>query len=113
MQPWIRASDTDRQRVVDDLRRHTADGRLTLDEFDTRTDAAYRAVTHADLAALTADLPDQPARRIAGRGPLVAAVVVAAVVAALLGGAAAAGGLDWAHMDAMMASMGATMGGCY
>jgi predicted phage tail protein len=114
MQPWIRASDTDRQRVVDDLRRHTADGRLTLDEFDTRADAAYRAVTHADLAALTADLPDQPAPRIPGRGPMVAALVAAAVaVAVLLGGAAAAGVVDWGPMDAMMASMGTAMGSCH
>jgi Domain of unknown function (DUF1707) len=114
MQPWIRASDSDRQRVVDDLRRHTADGRLSLDEFDTRADAAYRAVTHADLAALTADLPDQAARRIPGRAPMVAALLAAAVVlAVLLGGAAAADVLDWGRMEAMMASMGTAMGSCH
>jgi hypothetical protein len=112
MQPWIRASDADRQRVVDALHRHTADGRLTLDEFDTRADAAYRAATHADLATLTADLPNHPARRQLGRGPVVAAVVAAAVVLAILaGGATAAGVPGWADMDAMMASMGTMMGG--
>ena len=113
MHPWIRACDADRQRVVDALHRHTAEGRLSLDEFDTRADAAYRAVTQADLAALTADLPAEAARHGSGRGPLVFAALVAAVVvlAVLVGGAAVAGVAGWGDMDAMMASMGAVMGG--
>ncbi len=112
MHPWIRVADADRQRVVDALQRHTADGRLTLDEFAARADAAYRAVTHADLAALTADLPAEPARRPVGRGPVAAALVAAAVVfAVLVAGAAIAGVAGWGHMDAMMASMGTVMGG--
>ena len=112
MQPWIRVCDADRQRVVDVLRRHTADGRLTLDEFDTRAAAAYRAITHADLAALTADLPTESTRRDRNRGPVVAALVAAAVVLAiLLGGAAAAGTAGWGDMPAVMASMGTAMGG--
>lgn len=52
-----RASDDDRQRVIDALQRHTAAGRLTLDEFTDRVGDAYSARTLSDLAALTRDLP--------------------------------------------------------
>src|SRR5438128_7518463 len=101
MHPSTRACDADRQRVVDALRRHTADGRLTLDEFDSRADAAYRAVTHADLATLTADLPAEPIQHGTGRRPLVAVLVAAAVVLAVLaGGAAAVGVAGWGDMHA-------------
>ncbi|HZD73584.1 MAG TPA: DUF1707 domain-containing protein [Actinomycetota bacterium] len=37
--------------------RHTAQGRLTLDELQERTAAAYAATTHPQLQALTQDLP--------------------------------------------------------
>lgn len=57
----IRASDTERESVVDILRDAYTDGRLTLDEFEQRTSAAYAAKTWADLRELTADLPVQPA----------------------------------------------------
>ena len=112
MQPWIRASDADRQRVVDALHRHTVTGRLTLDEFDTRAAAAYRAVTQGELVTITADLPGEGTRPDRHRGPVVAALVAAAVVLAILiGGAAVAGVAGWADMSAMMASMGTAMGG--
>lgn len=55
----LRASHDDRQLVVDALRRSHDEGRLTLGEFDDRSREAYAAVTYADLAALTADLPAQ------------------------------------------------------
>lgn len=55
--PNIRASDADRERVVEQLRQHTADGRLTMDEFEQRMSAAYEARTYAELAQLTRDLP--------------------------------------------------------
>lgn len=51
-----RASDADRDRVVDVLRAALCDGRLTADEFDERSDAALSSRTIGDLAALTADL---------------------------------------------------------
>lgn len=54
----MRASDVDRQAVVDKLRKAHDDGRLTLQEFDERTGAAYTARTYADLLLLTADLPE-------------------------------------------------------
>ncbi|RKR90156.1 uncharacterized protein DUF1707 [Micromonospora pisi] len=56
----MRASDDDRQRVLDDLQRHTAAGRLDLDEFSERAAAVYAARTLADLAAVTRDLPATP-----------------------------------------------------
>ncbi len=55
--PNVRASDADRERIVEQLRQHTADGRLTMDEFEERMAAAYAAKTYRDLAELTRDLP--------------------------------------------------------
>jgi len=59
-EPALRASDDDRDAVLRALERHTATGRLNLDEFDQRSTAALTAVTLDDLAALTADLPQPP-----------------------------------------------------
>ena len=59
--PDQRASDEDRQRVVRDLERHTAAGRLTLDEYAERVDRALASRTHGQLAEVTADLPAAPA----------------------------------------------------
>ncbi|GGO10304.1 DUF1707 SHOCT-like domain-containing protein [Micromonospora parathelypteridis] len=56
----LRASDDDRNRVVAELHRHTAAGRLTLDEFSDRAGAVWTARTLGDLAALTRDLPVLP-----------------------------------------------------
>ena len=56
----IRASDADRDVVVDALREAFTAGRLTLDEFDERTSDAYAARTWGELRQLTADLPTQP-----------------------------------------------------
>lgn len=53
----IRASDSDRERVVEILRGAYTEGRLTLDEFDERTTAAYAARTWSQLRELTSDLP--------------------------------------------------------
>jgi DUF1707 SHOCT-like domain len=52
-----RAGDADRTAVADQLREHYAVGRLSMDEFQARLDAAYAAVTVRDLALATADLP--------------------------------------------------------
>lgn len=56
----IRASDRDRDAVVGTLRDAFAEGRLTLDEFQERTTAAYAGRTWGDLRELTGDLPVQP-----------------------------------------------------
>jgi hypothetical protein len=54
--PQLRASDADRERVADLLRRAAGDGQLTMDELDARVHEALTARTRADLDALTADL---------------------------------------------------------
>jgi hypothetical protein len=53
----IRASDSDREQVVDRLKTALEDGCLKMDEYMVRMGLAYEAVTHADLARLHADLP--------------------------------------------------------
>jgi uncharacterized protein involved in exopolysaccharide biosynthesis len=55
--PELRASDADRERVVADLQQHAAAGRLSLDEYAQRVDQTLAARTHGELAALTSDLP--------------------------------------------------------
>ena len=52
-----RASDSERERVVDRLRAAATAGRLTVDELDERTALAYGAVTRGELAELVDDLP--------------------------------------------------------
>jgi len=56
----LRASHADRDQVVDTLKDAFVQGRLAKDEFDSRVSHALAARTHADLAALTADLPATP-----------------------------------------------------
>ena len=53
----MRASDRDRQQVVDRLRSALEDGRLTMDEYVDRMEAAYQAATYGGLVPLCADLP--------------------------------------------------------
>jgi hypothetical protein len=52
-----RVGDAEREAVTEQLREHYAAGRLTIEEFRSRLDAAYSAVTAADLRRVTADLP--------------------------------------------------------
>jgi len=64
----IRASDEDRQQVVDRLRAAVEDGRLKMEGFTERMGLACQAVTHGGLAKLVADLPPaspQPGPRAA------------------------------------------------
>ena len=58
--PVLRASDADRDRVIELLRAAIADGRLDPVEFDERLDAALAARTIDALAPLTADLTAVP-----------------------------------------------------
>ena len=53
----LRASDSDRERVVGLLEAGATAGCLTFDELASRTDAAYAATTKGQLHALVADLP--------------------------------------------------------
>ncbi|MFI5839094.1 DUF1707 domain-containing protein [Catenuloplanes sp. NPDC051500] len=81
--PLLRASDADRQRVVADLERHTAAGRLSLDEFTSRVDAALTARTHGDLVEVVSDLPSEVRRGDDSRHLLIAFAVAALVVSVL------------------------------
>jgi hypothetical protein len=56
-----RASHADREQVVGALQAAFVQGRLTADELDERVGQALAARTYADLAALTTDLPANPA----------------------------------------------------
>ena len=68
--PDLRASDADRERVVDVLRRAATDGQLTVDELEERVPQAYAARTRRELEPLTADLTVEP---LHGTAPTVAA----------------------------------------
>jgi Domain of unknown function (DUF1707)/Cell wall-active antibiotics response 4TMS YvqF len=57
----VRASDAEREAVVERLRVAATEGRLTLSELTERTEAAYTATTRGELAPITADLPAEPA----------------------------------------------------
>ena len=60
--PEMRASDADRDRVIDVLRAAAGEGRLTPDEFEERMQAVLSARTFGELAPFTADLPLSQAR---------------------------------------------------
>ncbi|MFE9725497.1 DUF1707 domain-containing protein [Streptomyces sp. NPDC005794] len=53
----LRASHDDRDAAVEQLRDAAAEGRIDLDELDSRLEQALTSKTHAELAVLTADLP--------------------------------------------------------
>lgn len=57
----LRVSDAEREAVVVRLATATAEGRLTLDEFEDRSRHAYAARTVTQLDVLVADIPiDRP-----------------------------------------------------
>ncbi len=100
----MRASDLDREQVVERLRHATAEGRLRTEELEERLGAAYAARTYGELDPLVADLPAPlaarpapPGNRLPAWAPLVALfALVALSLAATMGarqrvGAAAAG----------------------
>src|SRR6204780_3428224 len=72
--PATRASDRERDAVVQRVQEAFAEGRLDDTEFDERMRAALTARTHADLDVLLTDLPAETtapglALATAGRGP--------------------------------------------
>jgi hypothetical protein len=91
----LRVSDAERDRAISDLSEHFQAGRLTMEEFEERSDQAVHAKTYADLAVLFHDLPRirrsvvpapdrRPAPRSSSRlGPLVATLVSALVAVAV------------------------------
>ena len=56
--PDMRASDADRQEVIERLRTALDEGRLKMDEYLERMGRASEAVTYGELAPLYADLPE-------------------------------------------------------
>jgi hypothetical protein len=56
----LKASDSDRERVVDMLKAAFVQGRLTMDEFDQRVGQTLASRTWGDLRALTDDIPAWP-----------------------------------------------------
>jgi hypothetical protein len=53
----LRIGDAEREATAASLREHYAQGRLTLEEFNERLDAAYKATTQSQLNLITRDLP--------------------------------------------------------
>jgi DUF1707 SHOCT-like domain len=70
----LRASQADREQVIEVLKVAFVQGRLDKGEFDARLTQAFISRTYAELTAVTADIPAglgglQPWRQPAGRGP--------------------------------------------
>ena len=57
----FRAGHADREQVIEALKDAFVQGRLTRDELDARVAQTLASRTHAELAALTADIPPAPA----------------------------------------------------
>jgi hypothetical protein len=65
----LRAGHADREQAIDTLKTAFVFGQLTKDELDARAGQALAARTHADLAALTADIPPRPPAARPARPP--------------------------------------------
>jgi hypothetical protein len=63
----LRAGHADREQVIETLKAAFVQGRLTREELAVRAGQALAARTYADLAALTADIPPEPAEPAAAR----------------------------------------------
>ena len=119
----FRASDADRDAVVERLRVAAAEGRLETEELEERSDAALRARTYGELDGLLADLPTStPALRRRRTAQVVPAVqsalavavpilVALAVVAAVVVAAAIAAA--WWALWALVWFFMCGRGGCY
>jgi DUF1707 SHOCT-like domain len=59
----LRASDADRERIAERLRKAAAEGRILTEELEHRLMAAFSARTYGELEPLVADLPREVARR--------------------------------------------------
>jgi hypothetical protein len=56
----LRASDAERNQTIEVLAAACAEGRLSLEEYSQRSEAALAARTIGDLTGMTADLPALP-----------------------------------------------------
>jgi hypothetical protein len=79
----LRASDADRDAVIDRLRKAAGEGRLEPDELEARVENALRARTYGQLAPLVSDLPGPHVGRRRAPSPArpLAAIALAALVA--------------------------------
>lgn len=122
----LRASDADREQVIDVIKAAFVDGRVTKDELDARVSHTLMSRTYAELALVTADLPARlvritpprsvPARDLAPAGGNVtpgdrvvvgtATLAVLALLGALFSGNPAAGML-------MLVAVGSAVGTLY
>ena len=100
----LRASDADREQVVERLRQAATEGRLHDDELEERMGAAFSARTYGELDKLVVDLPAPvPDRRRApgatGRSPAVVAIAltVMVVLIAAVGSAVSGHGHGYHH----------------
>jgi class 3 adenylate cyclase len=66
----VRIGDDDRQAVIDLLRRHTGEGRLTLDEFADRAGQVFASRTRGELDEVLAGLPSDPQPILQPEGPV-------------------------------------------
>lgn len=76
----LRASDAERELLVDALRDHAAQGRLTTEELEERSAAAYTATTRGELVALRRDLPEAAAASTRSAPPEVVGERITAVL---------------------------------
>jgi hypothetical protein len=58
----LRASDEDRDHVIDRLREAASEGRIAAEELEQRVTSALKARTYGELDATVADLPGPSAR---------------------------------------------------
>jgi len=90
----LSAAQADREAAIDALKAAYVAGRLSEDEFEARVGQAFASRTHADLAAITADIPAAQVPAQAARMPdrVVAWSTGVIIAAAALGGALLIGG---------------------
>lgn len=68
----LRASDADRDQIVERLHRAATEGRIVAEELEQRVSAALKARTYDELEATVSDLPSprhRNSRRESGRRP--------------------------------------------
>ena len=75
----LRASDADRDRVVELLNVAYSEGRLSKDEYDGRLENAFSARTYDDLDQIVSDLPAARAMAVAPLAPVAPFAPVARV----------------------------------
>jgi hypothetical protein len=61
----LRVSDADREQVIERLREAAGEGRITLEELDSRLDATHVAKTYVELEVITRDLPAEGSAELA------------------------------------------------